>query len=61
MEKEAVIKMMLDAFEKSNNKDALTAGMDPSSLVKYIEQTRPIIEKHITNVYETLVENKIIS
>lgn len=61
MEKEAVIKIMLDAFEKSNNKDALIAGTEPSHLSKYIEEMRPIIEKHITKVYETLLENNIIS
>ena len=53
--------MMLDSFEKSNNRDALNFGMEPSNLIKYIDEVRPIIEKHLINVYETLVENKIIS
>jgi hypothetical protein len=60
MNKDEVVKIMIESFNSDNYKMAEAAGMLESEIKKNLETSQPSIEYMLSNIYDILVTNSII-
>jgi hypothetical protein len=61
MTKEEVVQIMLDSFEDDNMALCFQAGMEEPEATAKMEQARPTMKYFFGNMYDILVEKKIVS
>jgi hypothetical protein len=60
MNKEEIIKLMIDSINQDNREICERGGMGNDEIEKQIEQSQPSLAYMIENIYNKLVEKEII-
>lgn len=60
MNKDEVVKIMIESFNSDNYKMAEAAGMLEGEIKKNLETSQPSIEYMLSNIYDILVANSVI-
>jgi hypothetical protein len=61
MNKEEVVKMMLDSMEQDNREMCERSGMPAEEAEKFMEQSRPSIVYMLNNIYDKMKEANLIN
>jgi hypothetical protein len=61
MNKEEVIKMMLESMEQDNREMCERSGMPAEEAEKFMEQSRPSIVYMLNNIYDRMKEANLIN
>lgn len=61
MNKEEVVKLMMESFTNDNYNVAKQAGMNDDEINKKMSQSAPAIMFMLSNIYDNLVDKKIIN
>lgn len=61
MNKEEVVKMMLDSMEQDNREMCERSGMPAEEAEKFMEQSRPSIVYMLNNIYDKMKEASLIN
>jgi hypothetical protein len=61
MNKEEVIKMMLESMEQDNREMCERSGMPAEEAEKFMEQSRPSIVYMLNNIYDKMKEASLIN
>jgi len=60
MNKEEVVKLIVDSINQDNREMCERGGMDKNEIEKQIEQSQPTLTYMAENLYNKLIENKVI-